>query len=188
MAVRSFGTQKRVVIGFLRGRQKDRMAVQAIREMCKYPHLPPDPEDAQHQVILIFSDTVDPASQSRFVNIHERATFPITESEAPMLKTFCINSSRLPRQSPYSAEEVDQAPKHRMSNSLDMMSTDLIEKDKATDTPMDRASSGIVVNKDGIEDIQATRTRQSEVGQFARPRSSCLSKALRQKGYQADGG
>ena len=63
-----------------------------------------------------------------------------------------------------------------------MMSTDLIEKDKATDTLIDRASSGIVVNKDGIEDIQATRTRQSEVRQFARPRSSCLSKALRQEG------
>lgn len=35
------------------------------------------------------------------------------------------------------------------------------------------------MDKDGSEDIQATWTRLSQVGQSARPRSSCLSEALR---------
>ncbi|KAK5310890.1 hypothetical protein LTR93_011899 [Exophiala xenobiotica] len=61
------------------------------------------------------------------------------------------------------------------------MSTDLIEKDKAMDTPIDRAASGIVLNKDGIKDIEATWTRQSQVGQSARLRSSCLSEALQRE-------
>lgn len=62
------------------------------------------------------------------------------------------------------------------------MSTDLVENDKATDTAIDRASPGIVVNKDEIKDIQATRILQSQVEQYARPQSSCLSKALWQEG------
>ncbi|KAK5550629.1 hypothetical protein LTR46_011376, partial [Exophiala xenobiotica] len=61
------------------------------------------------------------------------------------------------------------------------MSTDLIEKDKAMDTPIDRAASGIVLNKDGIKDIEATWTRQSQVGQSAPLRSSCLSEALQRE-------